>query len=222
MTFPMPFVLPRVTVVDYPAVKSTAVGSAAATSFTPTLGSNVSGDLLLIFVSQNYTAATISTPSGYTRLCYFTSSGLNTGEGSSSSPCYVFYKNSTGSESGPTISASNANSRVWLSYVIENWSDIEVHSSLSTGNSTTPDPPAITPSWGSQKMLVMPFGNADRYATAAPSGYTLLRHYLGTGAEYGNGYTAYAQFEASSENPGTFTISTGRPWRTTTLAVRGG
>lgn len=221
-TIPMPELSEASTVVDFPSVIATGSGNGSATSFTATFGTNVSGDLLMVFVGQNNTVASVTTPSGYTLAGYFTTGGLNTGMGSNSCLCAVYYKTSTGSESGVTISASNTNSRVWLSYVIRDWSSIELASSVATGNSTKPDPPAITPTWGSQKMLVVPFGNADRYATAAPSGYTLHRHYLGTGAEFGNCYTAYAQFEASSEDPGTFTIYDNRPWRTTTLAIRGG
>jgi hypothetical protein len=96
-------------------------------------------------------------------------------------------------------------------------------STADTGTDAAPDPASLTPSWGSADTLWLAVAGYDQGQTtvsAYPTNYT-----NGTNVRANNtggagmGYARRA-LAASSEDPGTFTLSTSRAHAAVTLAIR--
>jgi hypothetical protein len=89
--------------------------------------------------------------------------------------------------------------------------------------STNPDPPSLSPSWGAEDTLWFAFAGWNSRTTAPsayPSNYSDNQNTLpavsGQAASLG---VATRNLNASSENPGVFTMASST-WRAATLAVR--
>lgn len=96
--------------------------------------------------------------------------------------------------------------------------------STNQGLTTTPDPPSITPAGGSDDYLILAFGpvNSDNQTfTGFPSGY------VGTGTiksgspgfQVELGFASKSLTAATTENPGSFTITVARDSVPTTIAI---
>lgn len=177
------------------------------------------GDLLLLFVIING-APTVTDPSGYTPL-------VSTQVGDTQR---VYAKIATGSE-GPTETlAITGSQRVnAVSYRITGnrngvtSSEISV-SAVSAANTATPDPPSLTPSWGSAENLwigVTLSQDGGYTFSSYPTNYDLGQLNVQSSTGNGNGVSVAARLlTASSEDPGVFTTVTNRARQTYTLAVR--
>jgi hypothetical protein len=90
----------------------------------------------------------------------------------------------------------------------------------STATSTTPNPPSLTPSWGSDDYLWFAYTHIadDNTFSVYPSGYS-----GGDSQIVDSGLSqavAYRQANATSEDPGTFTMSASDVWYANTVAIR--
>lgn len=202
-------------VASFPVVQATNsgnTGSNAASYAAPLPASIQAGDLLLLLVSVNNTI-TLTTPSGWTQL-------FNTANGALRHACY--YKTASGSE-GSTVTVTGSGSAGWAtnSYRITGHQGAPEAGTSATGTSNSPNPPSLTPSWGSAKTLwLAAVGNIVGGGTTATAP-----------TNYGNQVTAAASFsarcsssrrelEASSEDPGTYALSASQAWVTNTVAIR--
>lgn len=207
-------------VVTYPTIVGTPALTASGTGVNntnATLTLNlptgiVSGELLVLLVSTA-SARTVTQPSGWAMPL-----ALNPGGSGTERQLCVMTKTATGSE-GSTVSASQSVNSNYSSVAvrIDDWSNIEV-STGTTGNSATPNPDSISPSWGaSVGSLFLAAGSLrGGIASAGPSGYTGL-----TAGESGNVSIAVANRSAASanEDPSAFTTPTSNTWAAATIAI---
>ena len=217
---------------EFPTIEATATydgPGAEASSFAVTLPSGIqSGDLLVVFTasSSEYNANT-NTPSGWTAL--YTG---NYGTGNTVAAC--FYREATGSEgSTVTVTTSISTRLAATAYRISGWDDsgtvadaIEV-SSAATGTSQAPDPASLTPSWGSLKTLWLAAAHSSAGSGIAyPASYTsgISGYTANSTTWHARASTAERELEATSENPGAFSLapSASQPWHARTVAVKGG
>ncbi len=207
----------------FPIVQSSVAvnydGLGATASHTGlALPSTVSaGDLLLfVFWTSAAGAQTVSFPAGWTEL-------LDAEDASATIGTAIAYKTASGSEGGTTITVTTSaiTLSIYASYAISNWDGVPEVSAAS--GTTTADPPSITPTFDSVGTLWMvgtgAYKSGSGTITAAPSGYSGLSTYNGVNNDMA---VAYKQTVASSEDPGTFTISVTPTYtHSFTLAVKG-
>jgi len=180
-----------------------------------------SGNLLMVFCEFNATS-TVTDPSGWA----VTLSAVNT------DTWRIYSRIANGSEgSTVAVTLSNAQRAACLSYRITGnrngvtSSEIEVSSAVNA-TTATPDPPSLSPAWGSAENLwfAVAFVSDGNYGpvTAYPTNYSLSQLDQGTttGGNGGGVTIGVRLLTASSEDPGTFTTTTSRIRSTYTLAVR--
>lgn len=172
-----------------------------------------------MLVTSNSSAQTLTPPSGWTAVSGSEASNTNTN-------MRAFYKSASGSEGNTTVTSSVAGSpknSVAFCYVIEGHhaSTPPEGATWNSSNSNAPDPPNLTPSWGAANNLWLAL--MGRRSTASsfnsyPTNYTLEQdgNQISNCTLYGAGRV----LNASSENPGTFSIGTSTPAAAMTLAVR--
>ena len=190
--------------------QATTVGNSLTTSHSTDLPSGiVAGEILMIVIA----AGSAATASGWSALI--------------SNDITVLWKVATGSE-GATVTVTTSGSTVYaaVAYRISNGQSVEAGS--ASGTSTNPDPPSLSPTWGAAKTLW--FAAAESIPTspggtnqisAFPSGYTNTQNIIGSDGTFSQRLgTCENQIEAATENPGTFTLNSSRPWMAVTIAVR--
>lgn len=178
-----------------------------------------SGNLLLAFCAFNG-AATVTDPSGWGVLI----SAVN------SDTFRAYARIADGSE-GSTVSvvlAGNARASCATYRITGNRngvtsSEIAVSSAVNAGTAT-PDPPSLSPSWGSDANLwiALTYASDGSFTfTSYPTDYTLGQLNVQTGTGTGNAVSIAGRLlTAASEDPGVFTTVTARTRSTYTLAVR--
>lgn len=214
---------------DPPSVTTTAESATttAGTSHTITMPSGiVSGDLLLVCLDKGSTAATINALAGWTELL-----DENSGNG-----LYIAYRLADGTEGASITLTSSASTRdatiaVRITGAIDPATQAPQIGSTSSGTSTTPDPPSVTPTGGAKDYLwVTFFGGAgeeaddDTWSDTPPTNYSPsppLQKACGTvGTNLGGKIAlAYRNVNAASEDPGTFAQDVSTAWRAQTIAV---
>jgi hypothetical protein len=179
-----------------------------------------SGDLLLAFVEVR-NAGTWTPPTNWNELDAQLGGG-SVGE------LTVFYKIADGTE-GATASwtASTGTTAIWHVRRITNWHGTTVPEVTKTsGDASIADPPSLTPSWGADNTLWFAISGHTASSASAwsagPSGYS---DFLCSGASSGGAAvsiaSAYKVANASSEDPGTLTVSgSNRWWAAVTIGVR--
>ncbi len=92
----------------------------------------------------------------------------------------------------------------------------------ASGSNTTPDPDTVTPSWGSADNLFIAVEGSDPNAavSAYPTNYSLYQTPTTNVALTPSGAVAARALAATSDNPGTFTISASDEWVAATVVVR--
>lgn len=206
---------------DFPVVKETTTSKTTTAGFTHTVnlpGNIRSGNLLIVGICVDSTP-TVVFPAGYTSFFAKQNLGANV-------KLEVAYRQADGGE-GATISvittASVESSET--AYRIANHEDPSTQapegSSGASGTSTTPDPDSLTPTGGSKKYLWLAYHGHDgnKTTSAFPTSYS-----NGISTEGGNASStgigsAELENEASSEDPGTFTISGSDEWAAGTMAI---
>jgi hypothetical protein len=193
------------------------------TSHTVTLPSGIgAGDLLLMWLAFNGTSGAVNTPSGWTPL---QAAAANNANG------YPFYRIADGSEGASVaVTTTTAQELAATVYRIE-------------GHDSTTNPPSIPTSWNSGTTSapdagnLTPAGGAKDYlwfcAVAADSGFVITA----TDGSFGNLLTsdsgsnanasaaistARRELNASSLNPGAFTLEGAEGWLAVCLAVHPG
>lgn len=140
----------------------------------------------------------------------------------------VGYKQAAGTEGGgsETVTTSGSQTSAHITYRIIGHKNPSVQapevSTGATGTSSTPDPDALTPTGGSKEYLwIAALGrDIESSVSSNPTNYTNGQEQDGgTGAESCFAASAERILEASSENPGTFTVSSSQEWCAVTIAV---
>ena len=213
-----------------PVIESTADStlSTGSTTFTVTYASGISADDVLILIGSADDAATPANfvtgwPAGWTEL-------YDTADDDGFARGFLAYKKADGTETGTfnLTFASNAEACARM-YRISGAEDPatqapEYVNKTDTGNSTTHDPPAITPAGGSDDYLylaLLPFDTDGPTVSSYPSGYTSTGLLVsGTaGSQCSLAYAVKSTTSTTTENPGAFTISATRRSVVTTVAI---
>lgn len=192
--------------------------SSDASTHTVNLPTTVNADelLLIIFFANENSTFSPTTPTGWTDL----EQALD-----SNSLYWISYKQAAGTEGGGSVdfdtgALSPASS---ILYRISGWNSIEITASYDKDlNSTTADPPSLTPSYGAADTLWIASCvqlDAPNTVSSYPTNYT-----NGQESTHPEGLNASAERElnATSEDPGTFTISAADHTLAHTLAVEPG
>lgn len=213
----------------HPVVASITPSSrnTTATTHSVTLsGSEASGDLAVALISLDNQAramTTITWPAGWTEIAErILPAGTETGFA-------VAYRICDGTE-GASVTVTTDTSETFAAqvyrYAAGNWHGTSAPeaASPSNGEDTAPNPPNLTPSWGAEDTQWIAAGTMDIGGTtvsAAPTNYTdLTATQSGTGFGDVEVYTARRDLNATSEDPGGFTVSTTAAWHATTIAIR--
>lgn len=198
-------------------------GDTAATSHNVTLPSSlVSGNAILIFCGINATP-TVTDPGGWTVTLSTTSTDT----------WRIYSKISNGSEGATVTVGLDTSQRMGCAaYQVAGnrngvtSSEIEL-STASNANTATPNPPSLSPAWGSAENLWFAIAfqaDTNTAITTYPTNYSLNQLYgsTGTGAGgQGSGAVVAARLlTATSEDPGTFTFTSAKNRSAYTLAVR--
>lgn len=176
----------------------------------------VSGELLFILIGNNVAsgAPTISTPSGWTQL--FTSTF-------STQTLAGFIRTATGGDSNPTFNVGGSGPVCdWNARRIGNWQGTPEAAATGSGLGQ-PDPPSLTPSWGSANNLwfaaaASPNTSAD---ATAPTNYTNIQQAQSNTIAQHECASAQRELIAASDDPGAFANFNGSLWVAATIAIRG-
>jgi hypothetical protein len=199
----------------YPTVESISSNNAAlAASHTVTLPTGItSGDYLLMWFAAD--KAQTFTVTGWVEEFYDDMERFSLGSGAGA----LFSRDADGTE-GSTVSVglSNSQEAAWYCWRIsghDTTTTLEYANNAST--STNPDPPNLTPSWGSKDTLWLTCACIDNLAiTAGPTSWTNFKAESNGDANIG---TARLESTNTSENPGTFTSSSD-DWITVTIGIQ--
>jgi hypothetical protein len=220
--------------VTFPAVLSVEEQEFAteAQSYDVAMPASVSaGDLLIMFVAHdgdpNDAWASVS---GWTNLRDALWGVASQGR------LGIWYKNASGSEGGTNVTVSftsgTSTDRPAMAFVFRvqagTWntgSAPELAAANDVSGNVNPDPPSLSPSWGSDDNLWVAYMvcDQDRSVTAYPTSYSSNQVFTQVSGHLDDHTAAAATREAaaSSENPGAFTIGSADQWGAVTLAVRG-
>jgi len=209
----------------FPVVSATNTSavSTAGTTHTVNLPTGIaSGDLLIVFFSKKSGSSnTLTWPSGWTALTDV-NNGTNTGQSTA-------YRIADGTE-GTTISVTSSASvkSAHNSYRITSWHGTTPPEggAGSTGSSANPDPPSVSPSWGSADNLFLEAASvgSNTSSSAASTNYTNLLTINSTGGSGGSNQmqaSARHSLTGSTDDPdNAFTISASSIWASQTIAIR--
>lgn len=198
-----------------PVIAATNTGtdnSTATTSADVQLPAGIQAGELLMIVGGNGGTLTSVAATGWTVLYNGTKQT-------------ILYKFASGSE-GASVTVS------WTGSIKNVWHSVRItgaHASTApeiasaTGNSNAPNPPTLTPSWGSAANLwIATFGAGQNEADTYPAAYTDNRYTEAntTGsANAGIGFATRA-LTATDDDPAAYGIAETRPWNANTVAVR--
>jgi hypothetical protein len=211
----------------FPTVQTTAetAVTTAGTSHAITLPSGISaGDLILILMDIGSTSATLSAHADYEELL----------DESAANGLKILYRWATGGESNPTFTSSGSTRSATIAYRISGAEHPDLVApqigTTATGTSTTPDPPSVTPSGGTQDYLFIAFfGGAgeeaddDTWVNSGPTNYTnLLQKACGTAGSSLGGKIGSAERQlntGSAQDPGTFNQDVNTAWRAQHICI---
>lgn len=203
----------------FPTIESVTatVFDSATTAHAVNMPATVNaGDLLVVLFRLSDDGVSITTPANWTAKSTDITGAL-------------YMKIATGSEGGGTVDfvSSVAGGGSAQTYRVSGWyGDITTTGiawAAATGTSLTPDPPNLSPGWGTLDImwLAVMFNNTSRAVTGSPANYTNSTETTDT-YDDDTIVSARRALAASSENPGTFQFAAGtdRPWRAITIAIR--
>ena len=208
--------VPEITYSGFAITHDTATSS----SHSVTLPSYNAGDMILVMLSLTPSSGSVSISgfdAGYTLL-------FNASNPASSNSYYVYYKIATGAEGG-TFSFTTATpyvNTIGIVHVIENCQGAAEASIYyyPGGSLHSPDPPLLTPSWGSAKNIWF-VGTVAGYLSSLgpPSGFVGYQE-TGPGGTPAECCSAYQISEAASLNPGAYSGQVGAYGVDVTIALR--
>lgn len=197
---------------NFPAVQTTSSGSnTATTSHTVTLPSGIVAQDRLLVVFASAGSNDTNTPTGWTKLGSTAHSG-------SAIRLTVYSKIAVGGDT-LTVTTTGSSTSEYGCYRIVTKGNLEI-SSFTQGTSTSPDSNSLTPAGGSQKYL---WFSAIAHGTGGvisgfPSNYTLGQITVNTTTTRIG--SAYRALQASSENPGAYTVTASLAWVAVTVSVQ--
>lgn len=211
---------------DFPAFLSwtKSATNTPGTSHSVALpGTTVANELLLAITMWNANT-TITGMTGWTKL---SGSGLSPGQSE------IWAKIATGSD-GASVSATSSTSEAgafMVGRIRGNYNSLVSGTgyklSVTTAVTTSaPDPPSVTPDWGSDDNLwiaVATFRGDNATLTGYPAGYTDFQDYHVTTNPGGGGATvgaAVKEATAGSDDPGVFGLSASQYGCVYTIAIR--
>lgn len=193
---------------DFPVVEGRSTStSPATTSHVVTLPAGiVAGDVVAVFISLGILTTSTWPGSWVERFDDQDTDALSVTIGTLVA---------SGGETSVTVESVEEIEAAHVAYRISGASGNAEASAKVTGSSVSPDPPSLSPSWGSKKTLWLPVAaSAYNAITGGPADYT---NFKSSGVEPFIG-TAERLLEAASEDPGVFTMSA-EAWLAATLAV---
>lgn len=208
---------------SFPVIAATATTTSASGSATHTINlpsGIASGNLLFLIVQWKNDSASVSSLSQTWNVL--------TGQTGSSRRTAMFWRVSDGTEGATTTVTFSASTDMvmGLAYRTTGAQSVEI-GTYATGSSNSPNPPSLSPSWGSAKTLwAIYIGVADNRQSLSsyPSNYTLSQitsvGSASSGSTNQEAWLAGYQNEASSEDPGTGTLSSSLSWVAQTIAFR--
>ncbi len=210
----------------FPTIAATNNGNSGATSVTHVVNlpaSIASGDLLLVFFSNTQAAnnaPSITTPaSGWTPM--FTA---NQGAFENLTVWYRVADGSEGSSITVTIGNGNARSAAWVCYRITGYTGTPENGTASAAATSSPDPPSVSPSWGSDdNLFIACYGWRGNVAHSSyPTNYSLSQLTDRWVNSSGCGIAvAGRNVTASSGDPGAAGIAATTNTVANTIVVRG-
>lgn len=209
------------------SVTATQFSTASTTHNVSMPGTVSSGDLLFIIFSIEGDT-TFTTPSGWTSE-YVTD--VNSGGGVTQGRGALYSRVADGTEGSTTVNVAtgSAAEACAQTYRLSSWfgsaAGIEAATPVTTTTTNSPNPPSFSPSWGAEDTMWIPVVHSaddDEDATSAPTNYiNLVSTISGAGTNNGCGIgSATRNLNASSEDPGTFSLTASEAVATSTIAVR--
>jgi len=209
----------------YPQAVSVTTTGLATKSATQTInlpGTTVSGRGLLMILARDGAGSNPAAPSGWTELH---SSDTNL------SGRAVFLRETDGAD-GSSVNVDIGLSACVSAIVVElaDWNAVEIYSGVggpSYDVSSSPDPSNLSPSWGADDNLWIAAVAAvddNGVFTSAPANFTDLTQIAAGGAinDSAECAVAFRELNASSLNPGTFSMDEAEGWVAFTIAVQPG
>ena len=203
----------------FPTVNTTAVSAAlSGTAQVMPMPTHAAGDRLVVIHAVDGGASNyVSHTAGWTLLA-------NTSSGTT---CFllVFEKEAASSSEALTVTLSGSRTARAVSYAIQGHDSTQAAEiATASGTSTTPDPPSLSPSWGSDDNLwivALSQDNSTIGLSSFPSGYTAnqLNNPGGTTATP-RAAAATQEVATGTENPGAFTLAATEQWVTATIAIK--
>ena len=204
-------------------------GIAATTSAVVDLPSVVNaGDTLLVLHRSAVGTASHGYPGAWTVL-------FNDNSDASDDRTSCAWLEATGTEGGTTISITQTSSKfASIAWVIRSATDPNIRApefaTLATGTSTLPDPNSLSPTGGAKNYLWIWMGGWEGEQTSPPaSAPTSYDSQVGTDSGTAAAITtnvrvasAHRFINATSEDPGSWTISASDDWTATVVAVHPG
>ena len=205
----------------FPIVETTSTSSefsADVTSHTVTLPSGIiSGDLILLFFAADGFPF-VTWPAGYTEILDF-APGLGP-------TLSVAYRQADGTEGANiTVTTDNAERSAHIVYRISGQINPSIQapevSTGASGTSTAPNPASLTPTGGAKNYLWVASCGSDGIATVDgfPTNYINGLNVNGTVSTACSIGSAERDLNATSEDPGTFTLNISEGWVAATVAV---
>lgn len=201
------------------ADSNNSIEGSDTSTHTVSLPANISAGDLLIVLFSNDGDDTVSFPAGWTQLFSDTYSVYTRFSAA--------YRKADGNE-GASISVTTSGSErsAHISYRITGAADPDTQApEVSTSNSDrtdSPDPNSLTPTGGAKDYLWIACVGSDDLdlATGYPTNYSNGETYRATTSSGGSVVSAAKRnLNASSENPGTFTLANSEEWVAYTIAV---
>lgn len=185
------------------------------------------GDLVVIILTKDGGTGTsdITTPaSGWTELYDLASGSAN--PGLAQTAWYRFCDGTEPVDVTVTFTSGVAEIASWVCYRVSGALAIEA-GVPAVGVSDTPDPPSLTPSWGSEDTLWLAVMGWDGWATVTnhsgyPPNYSIDQRTAGTyGGSAGAGTSvAGRELAAASTDPDAFLLNSSNRWIANTIAIR--
>lgn len=203
---------------------NTTNGTGAGTSVTVNLPAATGGRMLMVSLHRCAVAGAIGWPIGWVEL-------VDASSDASDDQMAIAYKWTTGAE-GATMTVTQGNGKFAnLTWLIANAQDPTIQapelSTVATGTSTSPNPTTVTPTGGTKDYLFLWLGGWEGEQTSPPASQPA--NYSGPiGANSGVAgvvatncrvASAWRANQASSEDPGAWTISVSDDWTAYAMAI---
>lgn len=182
----------------FPTVQSSAIsGDTASTAdFNATMPTGIAAGDALVAFAECSSAQTWPTPTGWTQKDTVTGNSKTT---------WCWAKVATGSDTMTVVRSGGSGNIIVAIYRIDGWlgsiGGIEADIISIFDN---PDPPNLTPSWGSADTLWIAGGGGLPSSQTFPTNYTSNQLNSDTGGNTDRMQTATRNLTATSEDPGVF------------------